>query len=108
TNPIIRAATYVQIISLETNSTEANKVLMSIVPEQYRIALSSEEEFILQVNRPRMSEQVDKLRLNLITKWSVETFQVISLAVAADVSAPTVAPQASVMPQVANFVAASV
>src|SRR5258706_9182327 len=91
TNSIVRVATYVQVISTEGNATEANKALVSIIPEQYRIVLGSEEEFILQVNRPCMSEQVEGLKLNLITKWSVESFQVISISVS-DTRTPTAAP----------------
>ena len=107
TNSIVRVATFVQVISPAANSTEANVALMSIVPTQYRIALGNEEEFILQVNRPRTSEQVEKLKMNFITKWSVENFQIISVSVSGDAGTPLVAPQSSV-PQVAQFIAASV
>jgi len=106
-NSILRVATFLQFVSIEANSAEANKALMSIVPEQYRIALSNEEEFILQINRPRMSEQVEKLKMNLITKWSVERFQIVSLLVPISAT-PAVAPQSSVAPQITEFIVASV
>lgn len=103
THPILRVATFLQFVLIEANSTEANKALMSIVPEQYRITLGNEEEFILQLSRPRMSEKVEKLKLNLITKWSVERFQVVSLLISMGA-----APQSGVAPQVTEFIAASV
>lgn len=106
-NSILRVATFLQFVSIEANSAEANKALMSIVPEQYRIALSNEEEFILQINRPRMSEQVEKLKMNLITKWSVERFQLVSLLFSMG-AAPIVVSQSSGAPQVNEFIAASV
>lgn len=107
THPILRVATFLQFVSIEGNSTEANKALMSIVPEQYRITLGNEEEFILQINRPRMSEQVEKLKMNLITKWSVERFQLVSLLFSMG-AAPIVVSQSSGAPQVNEFIAASV
>jgi len=54
---------------------EANKIIVSIIPELYRPKLGNEEEFILQLNRPKISQRVDNLKMNLITKWSVERLQ---------------------------------
>ena len=102
-NPILRVATFLQFVSVEANSTEANKTLMSVVPEQYRIRLSDEEEFILQLSRPRMSERRENLKMNLITKWSVERFQVFSLLIPMGAAL-----QSGVAPQVTEFIAASV
>lgn len=106
-NPIVRVATFFQFVSTQMNPTEANKTLMSIVPEQYRITLGDEEEFVLQVNLPRMSEQVKDLKMNYITKWSVDRFQIVSLMVPM-AGTPVFAPQAGVAPQVNEFITASV
>lgn len=107
THPILRVATFLQFVSIEASPIEANKALMSIVPEQYRLKLGDEEEFILQLSRPRMSQKVENLKMNLITKWSVERFQIVSLLVPMG-TAPLVAPQSGIAPQVNEFIAASV
>ena len=78
-NPVLRVATFLQFVSIEANSTEANKALMSIVPSQYRLKLGDEVEFIMQVNRPRLSDRVENLKMNLITKWNVDHFQMFAI-----------------------------
>ena len=105
---VLRVATFLQFVSIEANSMEANKALMSIVPEQYRIKLGDEEEFVLQISRPRTSEHVEKLKMNLITKWSVQRFQVVSLLVPMGAVPIVAAPQSGIAPQVTEFITASV
>src|SRR5208337_4113147 len=57
----------------------ANRLIMSALPERYRLALSNEADFILQINHPQTSGVVDNLQLNLIDKWAVERFRIISM-----------------------------
>ena len=107
TNPILRIATFLQFVSIEANTVEANRTLMSIVPSQYRIKLNDEQEFICQVNRPRASDKMPDLKINLITKWSVDRFQIVSLLFGMGGAAPIFA-QSSAAPVVSEFIAATV
>lgn len=106
-NPILRVATFLQFVALEADSTAANGALMAIVPKHLRVKLDDEEEFILQINHPRMSRSLEGTKFNLITKWSVDRFQIMSVLVPMGTT-PMYAPQSGVSPQVSEFIAASV
>jgi hypothetical protein len=76
---INRVACAVQIGSGAPDFETANKLIMSALPERYRLALSDETDFILQINHPRNSTALAELRINLITKWSSERVQTITI-----------------------------
>jgi hypothetical protein len=99
---ISRVALGLQFVTVKPNSLEANKTLIQVMPQEYRMKVTNEEEFIFQVNRPRKSSEVESVKMNFITKWSVENVQVISMA-ALGVGAPM-----SGSPWIKNFLAASV
>jgi len=74
-----RVACVVQFGSEAPDLETANKLIMSALPNRYRIALSNEADFILQINHLQTSGIVDKLQLNLINKWAVERARIITM-----------------------------
>jgi len=105
---VSRVALFAQFLQLRENITEANNTLTNAIPDQYRMQIADEEDFIFQINRPKMSRQVDNVKMNFITKWSVERIQILSLAMPMMVGSPI--PVSAGMPpsQQQQFVAASV
>jgi hypothetical protein len=78
TTTVNRAACLAQFANVTANYRNANALMLKSLPTQYALRLSDEEDFILQLNRPRA---VGELRMNFVTKWSVERLQVLSLQV---------------------------
>ncbi len=74
-----RIALNVHIQNQQSNISEANKSLSEAIPEKYRLGITDEEDFILQINRPYMSTKVNGVRVNTITKWSVDRFRILQL-----------------------------
>ncbi len=91
-NKVLRVATFLQIISIEDSPAVANRVLMS--------------EFVLQISQPRMSTRVENVKLNLINKWSVDRFGVMSVVMPM-AAAPLTAPQPQAA-HLAEFITASI
>jgi hypothetical protein len=77
--PTVRVACVVQFAQPVPNSIDANKIISSSLPKAYRLQISNEEDFVLQINRPRPSEFSAELRMNFITKWSVDRVQILNL-----------------------------
>ena len=75
-----RVGLHVQFFRPASNFTEANRMLTEIMPDKYRLALSDEEDFGLQVNRPYVSHTVPDIKMNAIAKWSIERLQVVAFA----------------------------
>jgi hypothetical protein len=75
-----RAACFVQFACPAKNYQEANELIRTILPKQFTLQLADEEDFILQVNRPR---QIDDVKMNYITKWAVDRLQILALQVLA-------------------------
>jgi hypothetical protein len=103
-NPISRVALYLQLLSPQPNSVKANEAVTSIIPVEYGVKISNEEDFIFQINKPYVSKAVLGTRMNCITKWSVERIQVVSITLAGG-SVPHGAQVPS--PQTTEFVAGS-
>jgi len=78
--PILRVGVYVHFVRLASDLKEANKQLTAVIPNEYRPRITDEEDFTLQINRPFPSRAVDGMRMNKITKWSADRFQVLSLS----------------------------
>jgi hypothetical protein len=78
-----RASAFVQFVSVEGNVVEANQALARTIPEKYRPQLTDEEAFILQLNRRTLDRYHGNIPINILTKWSVEQFQVITFGIAA-------------------------
>jgi hypothetical protein len=98
---VLRVGLFVQLLRLTATVEEANRALVGIMPEQYRPKLKDEEELVFQVNRPRMSSQIQGVKMNRVERWSMERFQVLSISVG-----PAV-PSVGATPQTQEFIAAS-
>lgn len=108
-NPVVRVAIFLQVVLQTDNSTETNKVLASILPTPYKVKLSDEEEFILQIGRPRQSKRVQSAILNRLTKWSGDRFQTVSVQIPVGTTPLAASPAGLDMrPAVNTFFAASV
>jgi hypothetical protein len=101
-------ALYVQFVNIQPAVTAANSVIVRAIPQRYRVELSEEEGFILQVSNPVPVPNITKRKLHLVTKWSVEQFHVVTFGMA--VGGPPGAPQpgAVITPQVSIHIGASV
>lgn len=102
---ISRVALYLQFVVVRGNFVEANKTLTEVLPQLYRVNVTDEEDFIFQVNRPRKSGKVNSVKMNFITKWSVENVQMmVNLAAPTGGPFPVLAPA----PWTKSFLTASV
>jgi len=106
-NTCIRVALFVHFVNVNPNVVEANKKLISIMPEQYRVRLTNEEEFALQINSPRPSLKFKDLRMNFISKWSVDRIQVLTISLPMG-GAPAAAQPGIGVPRAHEFIAAGV
>jgi hypothetical protein len=105
--PVVRVALNLQFLALNTGFAEANRALTAIIPNQYGVKIANEEDFIFQVNRPYISREAGDIKVNCITKWSVDRLQILTIALGMG-GAPTPANVASPKPQTAEFTAASI
>jgi hypothetical protein len=70
--PSNRVAVYLQL-GREANDYEAgNKAILETMWKHQKVSLKNEEDFLLQINSTRQSISDPSLKLNFITKWSVE------------------------------------
>jgi hypothetical protein len=74
---VARVAVFVQFVMPASTSEEANKILLASMPQAYRMGVTNEEDFVFQVNRPVRLNNIDNLRMNVVTKWSAELIQII-------------------------------
>jgi hypothetical protein len=74
--PTSRAGCYVQLAKPAANYQEANKAILSVLPTQFHVGLSDEQDFVFQINRPQREEG---LQINYITKWSVDRVQILNV-----------------------------
>jgi hypothetical protein len=104
-----RVALNVQFLALAESPAEANKALTTVIPSQHGVKITDEEDFIFQINQPFLSREAEGIKMNFITKWSVDRIQVLTFAVqAGGAQGPGLANAASIMPQQVTFTAASV
>jgi hypothetical protein len=83
TSSVSRVGLFLHFLSLVSDVEAANKLLISVMPNQYHVQITKEEDFIFQINRPRMSHNVEGIKLNSLAKWNVDRFQVFNVAIAA-------------------------
>ncbi len=93
-----RIALQVQYRAQASSPAEANDILAASLPDRYRLHLKDEENVLLQINSPYENERVGSLRVNRVTRWSVDTVQVLTIAV--PIGATQVSPGASGAPEV--------
>jgi hypothetical protein len=106
-NPVLRVALNVQFVSLKNDVVETNKMLMTVMPVQYRVKLTDEEDFAFQINLPQESDRVENIRMNFVKTWRAQRLQVVSMAI---VATGVPVPATNIPPQVETkeFIAASV
>jgi len=102
---VVRVALNVQFLALKSSPVEANKALTAIIPSQYGVRITNEEDFIFQINRPYISREVATIKMNSLTKWSVDRLQVLTMSIVGPTPA---AASISANPQTKDFIAASV
>jgi hypothetical protein len=102
-----RVAVFVQFATVLLDALEANKAIMEVLPEPYRVRLNDEEAFAFQVNYRRNIPGLGSSRAGLLTRWSVEQFQIVTLAVPGGGLLQN-APSGLVQPEVRSFLAACV
>jgi hypothetical protein len=100
---VCRVGVYLHFLTLAANIEEGNTLLARVIPDKYRARITNEEDFIFQVNRPSASQRVEGVKINYVTKWSTDRFQVLS--VPASMGAP-VTDFRGIVPQ--EFIGASV
>jgi hypothetical protein len=105
---VVRVALSIQFIAVKPNSLEANKVLTAVIPGQYGVKLTDEEDFIFQVNRPYSSRKVEGIRMNFLAKWSVDRLQILTLSLPVGGAGTPLQTSASPVPQTEQFIAASI
>ncbi len=104
----VRVALGVQFLALGPSSAEANRALTAVIPDRYGVRLTDEEDFIFQINRPYPSRNVEGVKMNSLTKWSVDRLQVLTISLPAGGAATPAQASASARPQTETFIAASV
>ena len=105
---VVRVALCITFLALKPSPAEANRVLTAVIPDQYGVRLTDEEDFIFQINRPYPSRSVEGIRMNFLTKWSVDRLQILTISLPVGGAATPVQPSASATPQTEQFIAASV
>jgi hypothetical protein len=78
-----RVALFSQFAIIADNFTDANKLILSILPKRFDLDLVAEQDFVLQFNEPRRDQGFD---MNFVTKWSVERVQQLSLQIGGGLS----------------------
>jgi hypothetical protein len=106
---VIRVGLNFQFLAVKPSSAEANSALTTTIPDQYGVRITDEEDFIFQINRPYTSRAVASIKMNSITKWSVDRLLVFTATIPMS-WAPTsaLATAGPATPQAAAFIAASV
>jgi hypothetical protein len=111
---IVRIALNIQFLALNSNFDEGNVAITAIIPRRLgAFTISDEEDFIFQVNQPYTSEKIEDIRMNFLTKWSVDriqvqTMQVLVGGVGGPLSLGGPVNAASAKPQIVEFIGASV
>ncbi len=76
-----RIAINIQIQTQQPNISAANAALVDVIPQKYKVPITDEEDFALQINRPYVSSRVAGIRMNTITRWSVDRLRLLNLQI---------------------------
>jgi len=106
--PVSRVAIFLHFVALVSSLAEANRLLLQGMPHTYRMGISDEEDFVFQINRPRVIGEIANTRMNFITKWSADRFQLLNIAVPIGSPIPGQLGQPPVSLQPKEYLAASV
>lgn len=84
---ISRIGLFLHFVAVAQSVEQANKILSEVTPDRYRTEITKEEDFIFQINLPRLSQEIETVKINYLTKWSSDRFQVLSIPINTSVSA---------------------
>jgi len=105
-NTVSRVALNLHFLNLKPSYEEANKAVTKIIPDQYGVTVTDEEDFVFQINRPHMDEDIRDVKMNFITRWSVERFEVLTIPIQIGGVPAAAGMLSSLKPE--NFISASV
>jgi hypothetical protein len=80
-NPIDRVAVFLHFLNPMPNYEEANETLTKVIPSKYGVNVTNEEEFVFNINQPKMSMKLQDIKMNFVTKWSVDQIQFFSFPI---------------------------
>ena len=104
---VSRVALILHFLNLKLSHAEANKALTEVIPDRYGVTIMDEEAFVFQINQPHMNREFQDIRMNFITKWSVEQFQTLTISIPIG-GVPAQAGMTWASPQPKTVIAASV
>lgn len=78
---VSRVALNLHFLNLNPSHEEANKAVTKIIPDRYDVTVTNEEDFMFQINKPETSREIKDVRMNFITRWSVERFQILTIPI---------------------------
>jgi hypothetical protein len=76
--PLNRVASYMQLGQEASDYRQANQIVSGAMWQHQKVSLNDEEDFVLQINRTDSDATDRSIKLNFITKWSVERVQVMT------------------------------
>jgi hypothetical protein len=78
-NSVGRVAFNLNLVSVCPSIREATATMLQTIPTNYGLRLAEEEDIVFQVNQPYRPDRFPDIKMNCISKWSVERFQVFRL-----------------------------
>jgi hypothetical protein len=76
-----RVALNLQFLNLNESYEKANKAVTVIIPDRYGVNVTNEEDFAFQINQPKFSSKIGEIKINFITRWSVERIQIFTIPI---------------------------
>jgi hypothetical protein len=105
---VVRVAFNLQFLAPKPSSAEANRALTTVIPSQYGVRVTDEEDFIFQINRPYISREVGSTKMNFITKWSVDRLQILTFSLPAGGATTSAQTSPSARAETKQFIVANV
>jgi hypothetical protein len=97
--PCTRAAVFVQLTRIVPTVKEGNAAIRESLPKGFELPLVDEDNVVFQMNKVHKSKTSNALKLNFITRWSLDNIKLINLPLVQNAGVETV---------VVNFVAANI
>jgi len=80
--PATRVAVSMQLTRIVPSNREGNETILSVLPSGYALPLKDETDVVLQINHRQTSAAHPDVKLNFLTKWTVDDITVLALPVA--------------------------
>jgi hypothetical protein len=87
---VTRVALFLQLTQSVKDVRTANDLIKRVIPANYVLPLTDEQDFILQINSRQNSTSMPSAQLNFVTRWSVEHTKVFMQPMAPDVTIGTI------------------